>query len=153
MKKKKVLLTPQVKDISEYLHQQRCPICHLKVNQSDYLETVFENEPQTLWLANLVTHYRHDHITSWNKCWGPNGKSYRGHWFGDYDEEKSKYNERAKRQYIRKGGEILIANGVTVETFKTLQNTTQKTIDVVEKSLTKVSKVNILNLLLQRIKI
>jgi hypothetical protein len=119
----------------KYLEKSICPICHSRVTKSDYLNEIFGEEPQVEWIANLITHYRHDHITSWDKCWGRNGSAYRGYWFKDYEEEKSKVNERAKRQIIRKGHKILIQNGITTEHFKRLQNTTEQTIKVAEKNL------------------
>lgn len=110
-----------------------CPICKKRFEGSDYLKTVFVDE-QALWLANMVTHYRHTHITSWNKCWGWGGYYYRqaAH-FGDYDEEKAIVNERAKRQIARKCKDYVLLNNVNVDVFKSLQNTTKKTIEVVEK--------------------
>jgi len=119
----------------KYLEKSICPICHYQVNKSEYLNEIFGDEPQVEWIANLITHYRHHHITSWNKCWGYRGNAYRGNWFKDYDNEKAKVNERAKRQIIRKGYPILIKNGITPEHFKILQNTTPETIKVAEKKL------------------
>jgi NAD dependent epimerase/dehydratase family enzyme len=124
----------------KYLEKSICPICHSRVNKSDYLNEIFGEEPQVEWIANLITHYRHDHITSWDKCWGRHGSAYRGYWFKDYEEEKSKVNERAKRQIIRKGHKILIQNGITTEHFKRLQNTTEQTIKVAEKNLSLTEK-------------
>jgi len=60
-----------------------------------YLKNVFNNHPDSLWIANMVTHYRHNHIKYWNKCWGYNGKRYREKWFTVYETEKQKVNERA----------------------------------------------------------
>lgn len=111
-----------------------CPLCKSRFHGSDYLETVFEDEAQ-LWLANMVMHYRHNHITSWNKCWGRYGSRYRQNWFGNYDEEKAKVNERAKRQIIRKAKDYLNAIGVKVSDFEVLQNTTEETLEVARKYL------------------
>lgn len=111
-----------------------CPLCNRWFEGSPYLCSVFTT-PQTLWIANLVTHYRHGHITSWNKCWGWGGGYYRSGWFGNYDDEKAKVNERAKRQLIRGGFEMLRRNGVTPEDFQKLQNTTEETIIVARKYL------------------
>ncbi|MBN8838448.1 MAG: hypothetical protein J0I09_14390 [Sphingobacteriia bacterium] len=112
-----------------------CPLCKSEIEQSDFLETVFLNDKPTLYFANLITHYRHNHISSWNKCSGRNGYNYRGTWFGDYDEEKAKVNERAKRQLIRKGHKELLNKGVTTETLKKLKGTTPETLKVAEKFL------------------
>lgn len=110
-----------------------CPLCKEHFVGSEYLQTVFTDE-RTLWLANMVMHYRHYHISSWNKMWGYHGYYYqRAAHFGDYDEEKKKVNERAKRQIARKCADYLIKHNVTVDIFKELQNTEEKTIEVVEK--------------------
>ena len=85
----------------------------------------------------MVTHYRHNHIDSWNKCWGRHGSRYRSNWFGDYEEEKIKVNERAKRQIIRKGKDILNRLGITPDHFRRLQNTEQKTMELANKNLFK----------------
>ena len=111
-----------------------CPICGRRFNCSDYLGAVISNE-RVLWFANMITHFRHDHIPSWNKCWGYNGHRYRKRWFGDYDEEKAKVNERAKRQIIRKGRQFLLDNGFTVDHIQQLQNNKVETIVLAEKLL------------------
>ncbi len=83
----------------------------------------------------MITHYRHHHITSWNKCWGRHGGYYRGHWFGEYEEEKKKVNERAKRQIIRKGKKVLQEIGIKPTHFSILQNTEDKTMELALKVL------------------
>lgn len=111
-----------------------CPICSSEFLGSDYLRVVFKDY-KTRWLANMVTHYRHNHITSWNKCWGKNGSRYRSNWFGDYDAEKMKINERAKRQIIRKAKQYLNTNGINVSHFLELENTEERTITLATKVL------------------
>lgn len=121
--------------MEEILNKKVCPICGEGVTKSDYLEEIFKNSPKVNYLAHMVTHYRHNHITSWNKCWGPNGRYYRANWFGDYDEEKKKVNERAKRQIIRKGKETLRKLSIRSSDFLELQGTEQMTIDLAIKIL------------------
>lgn len=111
-----------------------CPMCDEYFSDSEYLRTVFEDEKQ-LWLANMVTHYRHNHITSWNKCWGYGGGRYRNKWFGNYDNEKREVNERAKRQILRKCKSYLNANGFTSADFDALKSTDYKTMELAEKLL------------------
>ena len=118
-----------------YMQDLRCPLCHCKVLRSDYLMELFDKNPHARWLAHLVTHYRHHHISWWDNCWGRYGHSYRGDWFGAYEEEKAKVNESSKRQIIRKGHLILLANGIQPEYFKSLQNTTEATMKVANKFL------------------
>ena len=121
----------------DYFKNKICPICSRKVEQSDYLNQIFKDEPEVNYLAHMVTHYRHNHIDSWNKCWGRHGSRYRSNWFGDYEEEKIKVNERAKRQIIRKGKDILNRLGITPDHFRRLQNTEQKTMELANKNLFK----------------
>lgn len=111
-----------------------CPMCNNYFKESEYLSTVISN-PRTLWLANMVTHYRHNHITSWNKCWGRYGGYYQGYWFGDYDEEKSKVNERAKRQIIRKCLSFLQAKSIVKADFEGLEYNSPETIVLINKKL------------------
>lgn len=121
--------------MENYITEKICPICHNKVTSSDYLESIFKDNPKVNYLAHLITHYRHNHIQSWNRCWGLYGGRYRQNWFGDYDEEKRKVNERAKRQLIRKGHKIFIACGITPNDFLSLQNTDEKTMYLANKML------------------
>jgi len=123
--------------MNKYIIEKICPICHQKVTASEYLESIFKDRPKVNYLAHLVTHYRHNHISSWNRCWGLYGSRYRQRWFGDYDEEKRKVNERAKRQILRKGYKILLDCGIEPSDFFELQNTETKTIDLAEKLLSK----------------
>jgi hypothetical protein len=111
-----------------------CPMCSDYFEESEYLKEVIENE-KTLWLANMVTHYRHNHIKSWNRCWADGGNRYRYGWFGDYEEEKSLVNERAKRQIIRKCGDYLTHHGIAVTDYEGLQYNSPETIDLAKKKL------------------
>lgn len=123
-------------DNLRYLNEQICPLTHVKIKQSPYLAQVFKSDYKTLWIANLITHYRHNIISYWDKCWGYNGNRYRRNWFRDYDEEKALVNERAKRQIIRKAHNILMDCGITPEVFGNLEGTTEETMKVAKKFLT-----------------
>ena len=112
-----------------------CPLCGKRHHLSNYLQKVFEGDEKALWMANMVMHYRHNHITSWNKCWGYYGNYYRSKWFGDYHEEKAKVNERAKRLIIRKGKEFMLAHQIGPSTLQKLQGTTSDTMKVAHKLL------------------
>jgi hypothetical protein len=118
-----------------YMDQLRCPLCHRIMERSDYLMNHFKDQPQVKWIAHIVTHYRHHHITWWNNCWGYGGNRYRKEWFGNYDDEKSKVNESSKRQIIRKGHGILRPNGVIPDHFMALHSTTDETMKVAIKYL------------------
>ena len=112
-----------------------CPLCGNENILSDYLKDLFKDNSQTLWLANMITHYRHNHITSWNKCWGNRGSYYRQNWFGDYDDEKHQVNERAKRQIVRKAKDYLLFHSIGLENFNQLQSNDPDTIKLVNKLL------------------
>lgn len=102
---------------------------------SGYLYQIFKDHLDSLWIANMVTHYRHNHIKYWNRCWGGNGKRYRKDWFSSYDDEKKKVNERAKRQIVRKCWPYMKWHGITAQSFDRLEQTEEKTWIVVEKYL------------------
>ncbi|MFA9389334.1 MAG: hypothetical protein ACERKD_05980 [Prolixibacteraceae bacterium] len=113
---------------------QHCPICGKKFETSEYLNNVFKDE-HVRWLANMVTHYRHEHLKSWDKTWsrGSYGWNQLSEW--TYDQEKLKVNERAKRQILRKCKDFMIKNGFTVEHVMKLKNTDSKTIELYKKIL------------------
>ena len=133
--KKPFVFPAHIKEAKTYLEEQLCPICHEKIVQSEALTESFKNDPKTIWISNLVTHYRHNHITSWDKCWGDHGSKYRNGWFGDYEEEKRKVNERAKRQLIRKGWFVFKENGITKDTFYKLRSTSPETLTLAKQFL------------------
>lgn len=103
-----------------------CPICKSLFPASEYLREAIEDE-KARYVANMVTHYRHCHISSWNKCWGRGGSRYRSGWFGDYDTQKALVNERAKRQIIRKCRDFLLLHKISSEHFAMLQGKDEKT--------------------------
>lgn len=118
---------------TNYFH---CPICDKDKYESSYLAEAIKDE-KARWIANMITHYRHDHITSWNKMWGENGWRYQqaAHYDPlDYEQRKIEVNERAKRQIIRKSFDYLKANGITKEHFLMLQNNDDiKTLELLNK--------------------
>lgn len=112
-----------------------CPICNNEIKQSEYLAGVIDNYP-LLFFSNLITHYRHNHISSWNKMWGAHGRSYqKAAKFGDYEKEKSEVNERAKRQLIRKAWPVFQKIGLTAKMVASQEMTTNETITVANKFL------------------
>lgn len=121
---------------NDYIH---CPICGKDFKSSEYLNEVFMNNDRARWLANMIMHYRHDHLKSWDKTWS-RGYYYRGNSFGnhkgyDYDKAKKEVNERAKRQILRKAKDFMVNNNFTVGDVKALNGTTSKTIELYNKHL------------------
>lgn len=112
-----------------------CPISDDYFELSEYLKNIFRDNPKALWFANMVTHYRHNHISWWNNCWGANGNRYQGNWFKDYDDEKKKVNESSKRQIIRKCHEYMNFHEITIDDLMELTENEKKTILVAEKFL------------------
>lgn len=111
-----------------------CPLCKTTFQESDYLKTVIP-DPKVLWIANMITHYRHNYIKSWNKCWGYGGGRYRSGWFGDYDAEKTKVNNRAKRQIIRQAAIFLKHHGIDATHFEQLQQNDYETLALAKAKL------------------
>jgi hypothetical protein len=106
--------------------------------QSEYLSAVFAENEKALWLANMITHYRHNHIEWWDKCWGRNGGRYQGSWFGEYEEEKRKVNESSKRQIIRKCRDFMLYYGIGADVLNHLEYNDPKTMKLAEKLLPKI---------------
>lgn len=102
-----------------------CPICEQIYYGSKYLKTVFQDQ-RTLWLANMVTHYRHRH-TDWDYYCFDYGKF--------YDFKKQEINEEAKREIARLATQFLKENDFKVSHFTSLQNSSSQTIDTVRKIL------------------
>jgi hypothetical protein len=98
-----------------------CPICKKYFTGSDYLKSIFQ-EAHVLFLANIVTHLRHSHISYYES-----GVRYvsRHH---DYHTFKATVNERQKRQLIRRHKIFLREHGIKAEHFIELKGTTEKTL-------------------------
>jgi hypothetical protein len=114
-----------------YLIDMLCPICKQPVKQSTYLNEVIRDE-RVKYLANLVTHYRHNHV-KWDDSWRYMQKKNGSNW--DYNKAKEEFNERAKRQYLRKCYPIFKALGIKADHFRQLQVQDSKTITLAHKLL------------------
>jgi hypothetical protein len=122
-------------DIEEFDEtHQYCPICKGFFRTSIYLNDIMQDE-RVKWLANMVMHYRHDHLRSWDNTWGRRGYGSRFLSPEVYEEEKRKVNERAKRQILRKCKDYMIVNGFHVDDVLGLQHTESETIKLYEKAL------------------
>ena len=119
----------EVEEINQY-----CPICESFFKTSDYLNDIMEDE-RVRWIANMVTHYRHDHLSSWDNTWGRKGYGRRFLSPEVYEDSKRKVNERAKRQILRKCKDYMVSHGFHVEDVMGLQNTDSKTLELYEKVL------------------
>lgn len=114
-----------------------CPLCNNYFPESEYLRTVINNA-NTIWLANMVTHYRHKHIISWNNHWNGTYKGSKYFLYGEtYEKEKRKVNERAKRQILRKAETFLKEHGFSLKDFEQLQGNAPKTLALALKTLGK----------------
>lgn len=110
-----------------------CPLCSSRFHPSEYLGTVFLN-PKLNWFANMICHYRHNHIDYYEHSVG--------YYFsrGQYEEFKHKVNERAKRQILRKCGYYMRCQGLKARDLKELQGTTEKTLEVASEVLEGVAR-------------
>lgn len=84
-------------------HFGTCPLCGQTIRRSDHLNDVFNDKPYAEWIANLVTHYRHDHTKSWDLTITSSRYAAKNIEFQKlgYDAYKAKVNNRAKRQLMR----------------------------------------------------
>lgn len=85
-------------------NQYICPICNGEINQSEYLRHVFPDDDYAYFVACAVTHYRHDHIGSYEKMYrnsryGDKNPLYRK--LGHVEYKNVIINNRAKRQLMR----------------------------------------------------
>jgi hypothetical protein len=94
------------------------------------------NDEPTRWLANLVTHFRHEH-SDWDRvhpvvagkmAYFLKTDEEKAEVSRTYRERKCESNEAAKREIIEKAGEFLIAQGIGPDCFARLRNTEPKTI-------------------------
>ena len=125
-----------------------CPICKRFVEGSDYLwGEAFPDDFFAYWMANLVKHYRHDHIRYYDRSW-------QNFWYAEKNPEYQKLghdgfkilvNNRAKRQIIRAvlKDENLSPLGKKQLILATLrlQHNDEKTVQFVERALGKLFKV------------
>lgn len=105
-----------------------CPLCDDHFSESEYLQTVF-TDVKSRWLANMVTHYRHEHVNYYNNSVGYVSV------YHDYDQFKHLANERAKRQILRKCLTFLKQHTFVPSDFKALQGTDDKTLALAERLL------------------
>ncbi|MEX1135856.1 MAG: hypothetical protein WEB89_03065 [Balneolales bacterium] len=111
-----------------------CPLCDSHHAESEYLATAFKND-KTKWLANMITHYRHSHINSWDKVWGVGGYGYHNLSQLTYSFEKEKINNFAKQQIVKEATDYLLYHNITELHFKALHGTNKKTLSLAGKML------------------
>ena len=92
-----------------------CPLCEKWFSRSTYLSTVFPASSHSLWFANMVMHYRHEHVVYYNHSVHYNS------WHGRYENFKSEVNERAKRQILRGAKRFLREHGFMADDLDELQ--------------------------------
>lgn len=84
--------------------QVYCPRCNILVEGSEYLFTeAFPDDYYSYWIACLVMHHRHEHISYYDNSWrfyhyGSKNKEYGELGYEDY---KKLINNRAKREMVR----------------------------------------------------
>ena len=107
-----------------------CPICGEEFIFSSFLHGAIPNE-KTRLIANLITHYRHVHQSSWNKSCHYITRKY-----GEdtYEKCKKEHNNRAKRQIIRKAMDWIIEKNISKQDFLDLKHNDAKTIELIEKA-------------------
>jgi hypothetical protein len=89
-----------------------CPFCEAEHIKSDYLSKAFADDTKVQWLANMVTHYRHDH-TDWDNIW-PNTEKWQ------YEIRKEAINNKIKIEILKYAKDFLIERGITAQHFTRL---------------------------------
>ena len=127
-------------DFNKYLPVY-CPVC-MDFNfsiYSDYLYDVFKDDYFAYMAAVLVTHYRHGHISYYDRSWKYPWYREKNKEYKSYEEFKILVNNRAKRQILRKIKKDKNikqdAKISLVKAFKKLQFNDEKTDELVEKIL------------------
>ncbi|MFW5705091.1 MAG: hypothetical protein ACOCXG_04595 [Nanoarchaeota archaeon] len=113
-----------------YVYECFCPICGGTFSGSSFLASQIKILPD-LWIANMITHYRHDH-RSWDKQWRYISWNCKPE---TYDIEKKKVNNQIKRALLKNKEffKFAINNGVTKDSFLRLQDNEEKTIELINK--------------------
>ncbi len=112
-----------------------CPICKKVVEPSDYLHGIFSDDEYAEYAANLITHYRHEHINYYDKAWKFPEYAEKIPEYTNHDQFKDTVNNRAKRVLIRaieknfkKEDALPLIRG-----FLKLKNNDEKTLELIKK--------------------
>jgi preprotein translocase subunit SecE len=121
-------------DALVFMRDNICPICqkHFFPEVTPLVEN--ETDVKAAYFANLVIHYRDEHLNWFKKVKYGGGKELYGWYKGDRIEWQ-KVTESSKRQVIRKGKDVLIALGITSTTFGAFRYNDLKTIILAERLL------------------
>jgi len=121
--------------IVEYPLGAYCPLCGSYFSPSGYLTYQTKWTKKLKWLANVITHSRHYHNRAYDDKWQTHGAPVSP----DYDEEhrmaKHEANESAKMQLIHKATAYLVYHKIGLKEFRSLQETTEETLNEVKKRL------------------
>lgn len=79
----------------------KCPLCHADIRASEYLHYVFPDDIYAEIMANLIGHYRHEHINYYDRSWRNERYAQKNLEYTTHDRFKAIVNNRAKRQLMR----------------------------------------------------
>ncbi len=80
-----------------------CPVCDAIVKRSEYLQAEFKDDPDdpdALYAANLVTHYRHTHLKQYDYAWRNPKDKKTGYTNVEHEEFRSEINRSVKKELI-----------------------------------------------------
>jgi len=113
-----------------------CPFGCGPVRRSDHLAEAFAQDRYGEWAANLVTHYRHNHIRYYDRTWRSWAYAAKNREYQDHESFKAVVNNRGKRQLIRAIAKArdwpLWRRRLLVDAFLRLQATDEKTTGLVQ---------------------
>lgn len=129
----KDLYTTVVNEVDTEIAEIYCPMCDKYFDGSTYLCEQIKDD-KVLWIANMVMHYRHNH-TKYDNTWSARGYGSKNLTEDTYNTEKGKYNERAKRQIIRKCKDYMNYFSIGIKHIILLEKNDQKTMEIAKKFL------------------
>ncbi len=104
-----------------------CPVCNAIVKRSEYLQTEFRNDPDALYAASLVTHYRHNHLKQYDYAWQNLKDKKTGYANIEHEDFRSEINRRAKMELIE--ALIKVNKWASVRGFLSLRDNDSELVD------------------------
>ncbi len=116
--------------------QFTCPICFGLASHSEYLHEIFKDDPWAEYAACLVTHYRHQHVTYYDKSWRSWRYASKNPEYKNHNQFKIIVNNRAKRQLIRAARKTFsrVESDKLINGFAKLQYNDEATIKLIKES-------------------
>ena len=104
-----------------------CPVCDAIVKRSEYLQAEFKSDPDALFAAHLVTHYRHNHLKQYDYAWRNPKDKKTGYSNTEHEDFRDEINKRAKKELIETL--VRLGNWESVRGFLSLRDNDPELVD------------------------